>query len=324
MADPSTEDNRRHGISRRLFLKGSGAAVVVAGVATAGVACDDKPPDASNQGVATYTKSAETFYNQNSPAPPASPTGDVLNFFTPDEADTIDAFIGRILPGSPEDPGAREANVLAYIDYKLSVDQGFAEPTFLSAPFAQTYEGDTPPSQPAGQTPRVIYVKKDELKRYGRQTVLTPRELYRSGVQQLDAYCQSKFGKRFKDLSEDQQDGVVGDMADGKISGATSGPQFFAAPTDKDFFKEVRTDVVNGMFSDPSYGGNKDMVGYKLISYPGAQRAYTAQDLLAEQTRPPQSIAQLEAFHAGQDVGPNTILPVSSSSTTQYQPSHSH
>lgn len=323
MDDQPNQDTPRRGISRRLFLKGSGAAVVVAGVATAGVACDNTNPDATGQGVATYSQSAETFYNQNSPAPPANPTPDVLNFFSPDEADTVEALLSRILPGTPEDPGAKEGNVLVYIDYKLGVNMGFSEPTYLSAPYAQSYEGDSPPKSAADHPDRVIYVKKSELDRYGRQSVLTPRELYRSGLQQLNGYCQATFGKHFKDLSDDQQDTVVGALADGKISSAT--PQlFFTAPTDKEFFKEVRTDVINGMFSDPQYGGNKDMAGWKLIQYPGAQRAYTAQDMLAEQTRPPQSLAQLEAFHAGQDVTSNTILPVSSTSTSQYQPSHSH
>lgn len=35
------------------------------------------------------------------------------------EATTVDAMTARILPGSPEDPGAREAGVLEYIDRSL-------------------------------------------------------------------------------------------------------------------------------------------------------------------------------------------------------------
>ena len=33
------------------------------------------------------------------------------------------------------------------------------------------------------------------------------------------------------------------------------------------------------MFGDPMYGGNRDMVGWKLIGYPGAQRQYTPDDI---------------------------------------------
>jgi gluconate 2-dehydrogenase gamma chain len=66
------------------------------------------------------------------------------------------------------------------------------------------------------------------------------------------------------------------------------------------------------MFADPVYGGNRDMVGWKLIGYPGAQRAYTPEDIKNERFRlPPQSIADLAAFHPGEHANPNVILPVS-------------
>ena len=32
-------------------------------------------------------------------------------------------------------------------------------------------------------------------------------------------------------------------------------------------------DTNEGMFADPIYGGNRDFAGWKLIGYPGAQRA---------------------------------------------------
>ncbi len=33
------------------------------------------------------------------------------------------------------------------------------------------------------------------------------------------------------------------------------------------------------MFSDPLYGGNRDMVGWKLIGYPGARGFYTSLEM---------------------------------------------
>jgi gluconate 2-dehydrogenase gamma chain len=32
--------------------------------------------------------------------------------------------------------------------------------------------------------------------------------------------------------------------------------------------------VIEGFFSDPIYGGNRDMVGWKLIGFPGARYDY--------------------------------------------------
>jgi gluconate 2-dehydrogenase gamma chain len=41
-------------------------------------------------------------------------------FFFLDELDTLDAIVGRIVPGNQDDPGAREAGVVTYIDRALS------------------------------------------------------------------------------------------------------------------------------------------------------------------------------------------------------------
>lgn len=43
-----------------------------------------------------------------------------LTFFNEEEARTIDAIAARIIPGDAEDPGAREAGALIYIDRSLS------------------------------------------------------------------------------------------------------------------------------------------------------------------------------------------------------------
>ena len=42
----------------------------------------------------------------------------------------------------------------------------------------------------------------------------------------------------------------------------------------------VLEDTYEGMFSDPVYGGNRDYIGWKLVGYPGAQRAYTPYELM--------------------------------------------
>ncbi len=57
-----------------------------------------------------------------------------------------------------------------------------------------------------------------------------------------------------------------------------------------------------------------DMVGWTMIGYPGAQRAYTPVDLNTEgNIRPPQSIAQMHMFNPGQNANPNVIVPPSGS-----------
>jgi len=42
----------------------------------------------------------------------------------------------------------------------------------------------------------------------------------------------------------------------------------------KTFFKMLWQNTKEGMFSDPIYGGNKDMAGWKMLGFPGARYNY--------------------------------------------------
>ena len=78
-------------------------------------------------------------------------------------------------------------------------------------------------------------------------------------------------------------------------------------------FRTLRTHTAEGMFSDPAYGGNRNMVGWKLVGYPGAQRAYQVYEFQREGTdRPPQSLAMMMPFQPGRGTeSENVLLPVS-------------
>jgi gluconate 2-dehydrogenase gamma chain len=116
-------------------------------------------------------------------------------------------------------------------------------------------------------------VNEDNVSRYGFQSILTPQDLYRRGLESLEAYCQSAHGAPFTELSEEQQDTVVAALASDEADG-------FEAPSGAAFFSMLRNHTIEGMFSDPLYGGNQGMAGWKLIGYPGARGFYTAQELV--------------------------------------------
>lgn len=40
------------------------------------------------------------------------------------------------------------------------------------------------------------------------------------------------------------------------------------------FFDQVLTNTMEGFFANPIYGGNKDMVSWKMIGFPGARYDY--------------------------------------------------
>ncbi len=304
-----TESTRRKGyISRRDFLKISALVATGAGIA----ACE--PRMMRMQGGLSVPNSLVEDQYPNIPFAPPEPPPYILKVLTSAEAKTVEALTARIYPGDASDPGARESGVTNYIDKMLTFHEGYVEYTYIHSPHAKAYEGDQPPDQKSDEHGPIIWVKKSEMDRYGFQSLKTPVKLYQDGLTYVDKYSNQKFGKNFVDLTEDQQDQVLDDMEKGKAADA------FEDPTDKSFFKMLQMHTIQGMFSDPAYGGNKDMIGWKQIGYPGAQRAYTPGDMNTEgPVRPPQSLAMLHRFHAGMSSNPNVIVPPSGS---QEMPGH--
>ena len=298
--DPGDEE--KVVLTRRGFFKIAG--IFLAGAAVA--ACEGRAgsmPPLSATPLPTISQYPDIPF-----APAEPPPANVLVVFSPHEAQTVEALTGRIFPGDPSDPGAREAGVTNYIDKMLAFNQGYVEYTYTQPPFAKTYEGDQPPPPETVDGYQVVWVKKSEIDRYGFQSNLTPAERYHSGLSSVDQYSNKKYGSDFVDLSADQQDQVLTDMEKGEAD------DVFKDPTAKDFFKLLQDHTVQGMFSDPAYGGNVGMVGWQLIGYPGSQRAYTPVDMNTEgPVRPPQSLAMLHRFHSGQHANPNVILPQSGS-----------
>jgi len=303
------------GMARRRFLQASGAFLVGAGLAS----CEPgtEPPLGTPAALPQVPQPAPRFVPRNAglvrgqyPAVPDTPTErppeGLLNFFSLHEAQTVEAITARLLPGTPDDPGAREAGVVYYIDTLLSYTSGFGEATYRMPPFAETYTGDAPPTTDTNGFD-VVWVAEDEAERYGYQSILTPRETYRAGLASLDRYANERFQADFVALSEAQQDAIVQAMLDGD---ATT----FENPTGEAFFHVLRRHTCEGMFSDPVYGGNRDMVGWSLIGYPGAQRAYTEDEIRATDfARAPQSILDMHEFHAGHDANEHVVLPVTGS-----------
>jgi gluconate 2-dehydrogenase gamma chain len=88
---------------------------------------------------------------------------------------------------------------------------------------------------------------------------------YQRGTAQLDTHCRESFGKAFADLAPEQQDEVLEGLEGGKIAGVADGPQFFEL---------VRRHTMEGFFCEPYYGGNRDLVGWKLVNFPGQRYGY--------------------------------------------------
>jgi gluconate 2-dehydrogenase gamma chain len=164
-------------------------------------------------------------------------------FFTADEAALIEAAVDRLIPPDDRGPGGREAGCAVFIDRQLAGPYGDAAGLYM-----------TPPFMPGAAT-------------QGYQMPDAPAARYRAGLKELADYVRATFiGKSFPELALAEQDRVLSGLETGSIAlKDVKGAEFFAL---------LLQNTQEGFFADPIYGGNRDMVGWKLVGFPGARYDY--------------------------------------------------
>lgn len=163
-------------------------------------------------------------------------------FFTPEEAAATEALVDRLIP--PDDTaGGKEAGCAVFIDRQLAGPYGSAASQYMRPPFA---EG---------------------TKQQGIQSPVTPAARYRDALAALDGHCRAGFaGKRFWQLDAVRQDEIITGLENASLQlEGTSG---------RAFFELLIKDTQYGYFADPIYGGNRDMVSWRMIGFPGARYDY--------------------------------------------------
>lgn len=171
----------------------------------------------------------------------AAPTS--LKFFTQWEFELVTAMAETIWPTDDLGPGARPAGVGNYIDGQLAGAWGQGHRMYLNGPF---------------------YTPADTG--HGWQIPLTPAQVYRAFLPGFDQYVRTTYGNVYQSLAAAQQATAMTDIQSNKAVIPLAGSTAFRAG---DFFSMFRQNVLEGMLADPAYGGNRDMVGWKWIGYPG-------------------------------------------------------
>ena len=97
------------------------------------------------------------------------------------------------------------------------------------------------------------------------------REQYGIGLSALENYSLESRGTSFHLLPESEQDAIIEAMIESPIVGYTM--------LNGGFFFMVRTHTIDGTFSDPYYGGNRDFIGWDLLGYPGVRAIATPDDV---------------------------------------------
>ena len=223
-------------IDRRHFLIGS----VAAGVAGASAG----PIHDGELGAPPQTIHGSVPWQEGTADVPPGASGSGYVFFTPTEAAFIESAVARLIPNDPVGPGAIEANVPFFLDRQLAGLYGRGDHFFLGGPW------------PKG-TPE-----------QGYQSRFNPSQLYRAAIASIDRHVGANFGNStFAQLGTADQDGILKGLESGDI-------QLEDGVDSKSFFAMFLQNTKEGYFSDPIYGGNKEMGAWKMIGFPGAHYDY--------------------------------------------------
>ena len=173
-------------------------------------------------------------------SPPHPLDTSVWHFLSAEEVLAVEALVERLIPTDPQTPGGKDAGCATFIDGQLAGPFGAARGLYMVGPF----EPGTP--------------------QQGIQAQATPAQTYRAALKALDAHCRAHFGgKVFAALAAAEQDAVISGLEHGTIA--------LEDVDSKRFFELLLQNTIEGFFADPLYGGNRDMVGWKMVGFPGAR-----------------------------------------------------
>lgn len=165
---------------------------------------------------------------------PAAPP---YRFLNPAEAAFVQSAVDRLIPADDEWPGALWAGVATYIDGQLGGAYGQGGRFYAQGPWAQGT-----PSQ-------------------GYQLPLNPSQLYRTALERILPALPG-----FASAAPEARDEALRRVERGEVDcGAFRSDMFF---------ETLLANTIEGWFADPAYGGNRDMVSWRMIGFPGAHAAW--------------------------------------------------
>jgi gluconate 2-dehydrogenase gamma chain len=150
--------------------------------------------------------------------------------------------VNTFIPSDDAGPGALELGVAVFIDRQMNSGYGRGDRMYLQGPFI---EGTA---------------------EQGYQLRMTPSELLRAGMLDVNAYTKEKYKSTFDGLSEADRVTVLTQLEKREIELPTVPTMYF--------FNLLLDLTMQGYFADPLYGGNKDKASWKMIGFPGVGVMY--------------------------------------------------
>ncbi len=267
------DHHEQEGLSRRQFLKNSSliAGGVVGGSLFGGLLTSQfqkKDLPQNTKDVKNLTE-ARMFFSRK------------------EDFDILSAATERLFPESKDGPGAIELGIPYFIDKQLAGSWGDNAKEYMSGPFIQTQQVQNPNINQDSQGPNTETQSPTPTPRY--QTRLTRSEVFLIGLRKLESVAQNQFGTKFVDAEDSQQDEILTmfEVNDVDLPGVSA----------ETFFHLLLKTTIEGAYADPVYGGNKDMMGWRMKEYPGPRMGYleqieTEEFLIME----PESLMDYQAF----------------------------
>jgi gluconate 2-dehydrogenase gamma chain len=223
-------------IARRKFLLGAG----LAGTAVA-TGLTQAPPAAAETPAATAAAAAAAA------TPPPSVTAAVsaaepLLLLNDSEHAFVVAAVDTLIPADELSPSGTDCGCATFIDRQLASAWGGGAKMYRSGPYLKGK-----PEQ-------------------GYQLPLTPAEFVTAGIAAANAWSRKTYGHDFDRLDPDKRVEALKAMEEGKAE--------FANFSSRAFFGRLHELTMEGFFSDPIYGGNRNKVSWKMLGFPGLPATY--------------------------------------------------
>ncbi len=151
-----------------------------------------------------------------------------------------------IFPKDDNGPGAIELDVPFYIDKQLAGTWGVNGDDYRQGPF----------------------IEKDDLESDDKanHTRANRGKLFLDGIRTMNKESQKRFEVTFDEASEEQKNEIMSELEKGDLK--------MKSIESDGFFALLKQATMEGAFSDPLYGGNKNMDGWRMKEFGGAVTSY--------------------------------------------------
>ncbi len=167
------------------------------------------------------------------------------------------AAVDAMIPADELSPSGSDCGVAVYIDRALASAWGGGAKLYRAGPY--------------------IKGKPEQ----GYQLPLTPAEFIAAGIAAANEWSRKTYGKDFDQLDAGNRVEALKAMEEGKAE--------FDNFNARAFFTRLHALAMEGFFSDPIYGGNRNMVSWRMLGFPGLPANYAN---LVEEYRDKRYIAE--------------------------------